>query len=190
MTDAADLLVWIDTETTGLDPLTVQVLELGLMVTDLDLDPIATFDIVIGHEDINYESDFVRQMHVKSGLDAECRGSRVTVNEAENGALAFLDSVGVPHGAPPMCGSSVQFDRLMVERHMPRLFGHFHYRNIDTSSIKETCRRYNPKVYAALDEHTSPAKLHRVIPDLGDTLNEYHFYLENFLFVDPDVVPG
>jgi oligoribonuclease len=186
--EPADLLVWIDTETTGLDPLTVQVLELGLIVTDLDLEPLHMFEVVIHHDTITYESELVRKMHADSGLHAAVmEGQGLPMGHAEEAALNFIHK-HVPKGAAPMCGSSVQFDRLMMEKHAPRLHGWFHYRNIDTSSIKETCRRYNPKVYAALETHTAPAKLHRVIPDLGDTLNEYQFYLDNFLFVDPEVL--
>lgn len=42
-----DLILWIDTETTGLDPATDDLLEIAVVVTRNDLTEIGAFDIVI-----------------------------------------------------------------------------------------------------------------------------------------------
>jgi oligoribonuclease len=77
-----------------------------------------------------------------------------------------------------MCGSSVQFDRTWLDYWMPEFSAKFHYRNIDTSTVKELCRRMNKKAFAKV-----PPKVeaHRVIPDLHDTLEEFNHYRAHFL---------
>jgi oligoribonuclease (3'-5' exoribonuclease) len=73
------------------------------------------------------------------------------------------------------------FDRDMLAMWYPKIDDLCSYRVIDVSSIKELCARYNPTVYARLDAETNPAKKHRVLPDMNDTINEFRFYRDNFL---------
>lgn len=40
-------------------------------------------------------------------------------------------------GMCPLAGNSVGSDRIFLQKHMPTLEKHLHYRNIDVSSIKE-----------------------------------------------------
>ena len=45
-----------------------------------------------------------------------------------------------------MCGNSICQDRRFLARHMPALERHFHYRNLDVSTLKELARRWMPAV--------------------------------------------
>jgi oligoribonuclease len=68
---------------------------------------------------------------------------------------------------------------------MPEVDEAFSYRVIDVSSVKELCRRLNPKVYARLNQEVKKLERHRVMYDINDTLNEYRFYRDNFLLAQP-----
>ena len=182
-----DRLVWVDIETTGLDAKGNLLLEVGFKITDLNLETLDEKDWVIwGSEydsfciESNIDS-FVWEMHRKSGLWHDAKQNGLPPTLAKNQINEWLLGHKIS-SADPLCGSSVQFDRRWLDVHMPAVTEQFSYRNIDTSSIKELCRRYNPELYAKLDESTNPVKLHRAMSDLDDTVNEFGFYLENFLF--------
>lgn len=186
-------LVWIDTETTGLVPEDGFILEIGIAVTDLDL---VTFDefhrllwVSPGYDKYVTEAALGEQvwdMHNKSNLISDAVEGGVDPTAVQEDLLDWLKEIGLTKDEP-MCGSSVQFDRKWLEHHFEPVADMFSYRNIDTSTIKEVCRRFNPIVYSRLDEVTQPKKLHRVLPDLEDTINEFQFYRDNFFF---DAVSG
>src|SRR5699024_1069471 len=68
-----DLIAWIDTETTGLEPEADLLLEIAVVVTRNDLSEIGSFDIVIapneGVDDaVSRMDEFVRDMHTSNRL--------------------------------------------------------------------------------------------------------------------------
>lgn len=174
---------WIDLETTGLSPNDEVILELGLVLTDRWGEVVDQESWLIyedGYEGvIEHAIPYVKEMHDKSGLWADSRAAGSPLLDVETEALGWLDDHGVKVGQLPMCGNSVGFDRAFIELHMPTLFKNFHYRNIDVSTLKECCRDLNPLVFAQL-----PAKkeAHRALPDLEETIAEYKFYIDNFLW--------
>lgn len=180
--------VWIDYETTGLKATEQAPLEFGIHLTNIWGGSIAEASWLIWddecYEDFKREADpYVRDMHVKSGLWEELESEAATFlpKEVENLALDFLDKHEVPHGKLPMCGNNVPFDRAFAAEWMPKLEAHFHYRNVDISSVKELCRGLNPRVFEA-----APVKneQHRVLPDLMETIGEYRHYVDNFFWVE------
>lgn len=181
-----DRLVWTDIETTGLEPNQGVILEIGFVITDLDLNWLDQYSQLVWDKDTypKYWSEapeFVKNMHYDNDLykEAESNGQKPAWVEAN--MQAWLQSRGI-NKEDPLCGSSVHFDRKWLAAHFPDAEALFSYRNIDNSSTKELCRRYNPQIYAKLDEDTKPLKLHRVIPDLEDSINEFEYYRDNFLF--------
>lgn len=180
-------LMWLDIETTGLDDIRNVILEIGFVVTDLDLNILDSISVVLWHDYYQEHFDncdpFVKAMHDKSGLFVECAEKGITLDAAGKALSGWLSEWKVDPTQDPVCGSSVHFDRGFMSEHLPDIDAMFFYRDIDISSIKELCRRYNPDLFARLDETTTPKKLHRVLPDIQDTLGEAQFYLDNFLFI-------
>jgi oligoribonuclease len=193
-----DRLVIVDVETTGLEVSSDLVLEVGVGIYSVsDLSLIDSWSTPVWESplyDKKYQDmirsskdDYVLQMHTKSGLWDACRAEGATLEEAEAGFVDFLKGHGIHEGVPmgerePMVGSSVQFDRMMLAEHMPQVEAAFSYRNIDISTLKELCRRYNKPVYEHLDSSTTKRGLHRVDPDIEDTAGELGFYVDNFLW--------
>ena len=189
MLESKDRMIWIDTETFGLNPQTDYLLEVGFKITDLQLNTIDNFEIQIW-QPFTYaarlvlcqtipKDEIVLEMHRKSGLFTDAQEYGVTILEAEHFMNQWLDMHQV-NGEDPMCGSSIQFDRGMLEVQFPSIFSRFHYRNIDVSTVKELCRRFAPEIYEKKGEGRE--SLHRVTPDLEDTLVEFRYYRDAFFW--------
>lgn len=187
-----DRLIWIDTETFGLNYQTDYIMEVGFKITDLKLQTIDNFEIQIWQPRLyddrfkalleNPKDAFVLNMHQDSRLFRDCKMQGIGILEAESRMNEWLDmhEVNGQDGQDPMCGSSVQFDRGMLEHQFPSVHDRFHYRNIDVSTIKEVCRRFAPQIYEKKGE--SPESQHRVTPDLQDTVKEFEYYRDAFFW--------
>jgi oligoribonuclease len=186
---AADLLVWIDCEMTGLDLRSDALIEVAALVTDPDLNVLGDgVDVVIHAEDALLDGmlDVVREMHEKSGLTDEVRRSAVTLAEAQDLVMHYITQYVPEPRTAPLCGNSIATDRGFLARDMPLLDNHLHYRMIDVSSVKELCRRWYPRVYFG-----QPAKglAHRALADIRESIRELKYYRQT-IFVPlpgPDV---
>ena len=143
-----DHLIWIDLEMTGLKPDQDRIIEIATVVTDRELNVIATGPELAIHQSeavLATMDDWNQRQHGGSGLLARVRASRIEGAAAEHQTLAFL-AEQVPTGASPMCGNSICQDRRFLARWMPALEAHFHYRNIDVSTLKELAARWHPQL--------------------------------------------
>jgi oligoribonuclease len=171
---AADRLVWIDCEMTGLDLAVDELVEVAVVVTDYDLKPVDPgYDVVIRPSDAAAAQmgDVVRHMHQSSGL-LEAMASGVSLEEAEDRLLDYLQRFTTP-GQAPIAGNTIGTDRSFLLRHMPRVDAHLHYRSVDVSSIKELAKRWYPRVY-----YNAPAKHggHRALADILESIRELDYY--------------
>ncbi|WP_240675439.1 oligoribonuclease [Cellulomonas endophytica] len=169
---------------TGLDLGADALVEVAAVVTDSELRVLGEgVDVVVRPPDAALEQmgDFVRQMHTTSGLlDALAEGT--TLADAEEQVLAYVrEHVPEPRKAP-LAGNSVGTDKGFLDRDMPDLVGHLHYRIIDVSSVKELARRWYPRVYFA-----SPAKTggHRALADILESIDELRYYRRAILVPAP-----
>jgi len=168
-------LIWIDCEMTGLSLEKDVLVEIAVLVTDSELNVIGDgVDVVIKAtpEQLASMNDFVRQMHTTSGLITEIPNG-ITVKEAEDRVIAYLESASTQPGKSPLAGNSVGVDRTFIARDMPRLNEYLHYRTVDVSSVKELTRRWFPKAY-----FNAPAKTgnHRALGDIQDSIAELAYY--------------
>lgn len=184
MAASTDRLVWIDCEMTGLNLDVDELVEIAVIVTDSELNPLHEgFDLVIKPNDsaLDNMGDFVTEMHTKSGLITEI-ASGVSVGEAEIKVLEYLQGL-IPEGQrPPLAGNSIGTDRSFLTRYMPQLDNYLHYRNVDVSSIKELARRWYPRVY-----FNAPSKDggHRALADIRESIRELAYYREAIMVPAP-----
>lgn len=170
----ADRLIWIDLEMTGLDTDRDGILEIATVVTDGDLNVLADGpEFAIAHPLATLEAmdDWNRTQHGKSGLWRRVLEEGVALADAEARTLDFLRE-WVPAGASPMCGNSICQDRRFLHRLMPTLERHFHYRNLDVSTVKELARRWSPEVLAGVRK----ASTHTALSDVRDSIEELRHY--------------
>lgn len=184
MASSSDRLVWIDCEMTGLDLEVDELVEIAVVITDYDLNPVdAGLDIVIRPDASALESmgDFVRAMHTDSGLIEEIPNG-VSVAEAEYEVLEYVLKHVPDEQKAPLAGNSIGTDRAFIAKFMPRLDAHLHYRNVDVSSIKELAKRWYPRAY-----FNAPAKDggHRALADILESIRELRYYRRAVFVDDP-----
>jgi oligoribonuclease len=170
-----DRLVWIDCEMTGLNLLSDALIEVAVLVTDFELTVIGEgLDVVIKPPSAALEQmdDFVRDMHLSSGLLAEL-DSGIRLAEAEQKVLDHIRQFCPEGSRPPLAGNTIGTDRSFLARDMPALESFLHYRVVDVSSIKELARRWYPRAY-----YNAPAKRgnHRALADIQESIEELRYY--------------
>jgi oligoribonuclease len=170
---------------TGLDLRRDALIEVAVLVTDADLNPLGDgLDVVIHVADdvLDTMIPYVREMHASSGLTEEVRRSTTTLGEAETMVLDHVRRHVPEPKASPLCGNSIATDRGFLARDMPVLDAHLHYRMIDVSSIKELAKRWYPKVY-----QSQPLKglAHRALADIVESVQELRFYRETLFVAQP-----
>jgi oligoribonuclease len=172
-----DHLIWIDLEMTGLDSQTDSILEIATLVTDSQLNLLAEGpELAIHHplERLQAMDDWNRNQHGKSGLWQRVLDSTVSLAEAEQRTLAFL-AAWVPRNASPICGNSICQDRRFLARLMPTLEAHFHYRNLDVSTLKVLARRWAPQIADGLVKTAA----HTALSDIRESVAELRYYRQH-----------
>jgi len=168
-------LIWIDLEMTGLDVQKDTILEIACIVTEGNLEIVAEGPhLIIHHDDkvLDGMNEWCIDHHGKSGLTEAVRNSKISLQEAETEVLDFI-AQHTPAGICPIAGNSVGTDKFFIDRHMPRLSSHFHYRIVDVSTVKEICRRWYPDTL----KQAPPKKLtHRALDDIKESIQELSFY--------------
>lgn len=184
MASHTDRLVWIDCEMTGLDLTIDELVEVAVVITDYDLIPLDPgFTIVIKPDQsaLDTMNDFVRNMHTESGLINEIPDG-VSLADAEYAVLEYILKF-VPAGqSAPLAGNTIGTDRAFINKFMPRVDAHLHYRSVDVSSIKELSRRWFPRVY-----FNAPAKNggHRALADILESIRELDYYRKAVFVAEP-----
>lgn len=172
-----DRLIWIDLEMTGLDTDNDSILEIATVVTDASLEVLAVGpELAIHHplDRLHAMDEWNRRQHGGSGLWQRVLDSTVDMAEAEARTLAFLRE-WVSAGASPMCGNSICQDRRFLHRLMPQIERHFHYRNLDVSTIKELARRWAPEILAGVQKQAR----HTALSDVHDSIAELRHYRQH-----------
>jgi oligoribonuclease len=169
---------------TGLDVEVDELVEVAVVITDFDLklvDPGFTVVIKPDQSALDGMSDFVRAMHVESGLITEIPNG-MTLADAEFAVNEYILKLVPTAGQAPLAGNTIGMDRAFLARYMPRVDAHLHYRNVDVSSVKELSRRWFPRVY-----FNAPAKGggHRALPDILESIRELEYYRKAVFVADP-----
>jgi oligoribonuclease len=173
-------LIWIDMEMTGLQPDADRVIEIAMLVTDPQLNVLATGPVLVVHqpdEVLDAMDTWNKSTHAKTGLIERVRASSLTEADAERQALEFV-SAHVPANVSPMCGNSICQDRRFLARWMPGLEAHFHYRNLDVSTLKELVRRWKPELKAFSKEGK-----HEALADILESIEELKFYRKSVMTI-------
>ena len=186
-----DRLVWVDMEMSGLQPETDRILEIAMIVTDGDLNIVAEGPVLVVHQEdavLDRMDAWNKGTHGKSGLIDKVKASTLTEADVEAACLAFLKQY-VKSSISPMCGNTIHQDRRFMNRYMPKLEAYFHYRNIDVSTIKELCKRWQPEIAKGF----SKQQAHTALADIIESVEELRYYREK-LFIptvgDEPIVEG
>lgn len=170
------IFAWLDLEMTGLDPATCAIVEMALILTDGDLNPLAPpLELVVWQppEVLARMAPFVRELHTKTGLLDKIGRSEVSLQDAEREAMRLITK-HAPYGEARLCGNSVYTDRAFIKAHMPQFEGFLHYRMVDVSSLKELGLAWNNYRYRKPD-----GAQHTALFDIQQSIAELRAYREN-----------
>ena len=192
MSISSERIVWIDCEMTGLDLTQDALIEIGVLVTDSDLNILGEgVELVIkpGSEApagaLENMNSYVRNMHESSGLLEDLEHG-VSMHEAQEAVLKYVKKYVPVAGKAQLGGNSVGMDKRFLERDMPDLMKHLHYRVIDVSTIKELAARWYPAA-----RHNAPVKTgnHRALGDIKASIDELKYYRRAIFVPDaPDAI--
>lgn len=162
------MYLWIDLETTGLDPENDRIIEVGWFLSSGFEKMTDEQSVIITPDKVAWElmqqDLFVQTMHTNNGLikDMECFGT-IMVEDAEDQILEELlpykDEVVV------LAGSSVHFDRSFIRNWMPRLDRRLMHRHLDVSTLRMF---FDDLGHHNLGEKTRPT-VHRALEDVVDS---------------------
>lgn len=182
-----DVIAWIDVETTGLDPAREHLLEISLILTDNELNPVADPvsvlidpsvedvhpDYKVGSDIARTVSDFIRDMHTSNGLFADLdAGLGVAPDEADGLIADAIDAAAGEGGKPLLAGNSITLDRNFLEAQAPRTYAALHYRSIDVTSIENDLARDGFAEPIAAWHAARPKKSHRGADDIRDSIDQ------------------
>jgi len=170
------MLVWMDLEMTGLDPSQHVIVEIATLITDDDLNLIAEGPELIVHatdDELCRMDDFVTNMHTKSGLLDQIKASTVSLQDATEQTLAFLQEHIPEARTVPLCGNSIGTDRRFLAVYMNEIEEFLHYRSVDVSTIKELAHRWYPDALASVPRKDGG---HRALDDIRESLKELEYW--------------
>ncbi len=165
---------------TGLNLEADCLVEIAVVITNSELEVLdAGLNVVIKPSEDSWAGmgDFVRQMHTDSGLINEVDGG-IELAEAEQVVLDYIKQFVPNPKEAPLAGNSIGTDRMFLNKYMPALDQHLHYRNIDVSSIKELSRRWYPRAYFQLPKKDGG---HRALADILESIDELRYYRQTVL---------
>jgi len=177
---ALDKILFLDLETTGFDPATCHILEIGMLLVDaasLEVEAEGAWQIKqasrgnhVTAKSLNM-SDFVRDMHTTSGLLDMCDSAQAhTLYAAET---QLLDLCPPEPEKLVIAGYSAHFDRDFIRAHMPSLSDRMHYRLVNVSTFRECAKTWG-------FDTPQGSKAHRALPDCHEALDELRFYKHLF----------
>lgn len=169
--------LWLDLETTGLDPTRHCIIEMAAVLTHVDevghLVTDKQMDFVVKPSTNNWDI-FCVKMHQKNGLVDEIEAGRcIELAEARSTLMAAVRLWGKPR-AITLSGRSVHFDRMFLAAYAPELEAYLHHRHLDLSAVEMFLQHAG----VSLTEPDDGSAKHRAVSDINHALAEYRIYCD------------
>lgn len=159
-TMSTQYLIWLDVETSGLDPMADTLLEVEARITNMKGCPVLAdengnglrFHRVIRLGDntpIRTFNSRTIDMHSRNGLISECMNAKDTLKDVDAQMTMWLTGTNIDPGIMHPAGTNVQFDLQWLDANMPNLSVLLHklnHRRLDLTSIRlaEIAKGINP----------------------------------------------
>jgi len=166
-----DKYLWVDLEMTGLDPAKSKIIEVAAIVTDVDLNELATYEAIVHQPDSVLNS---ADVWVKENMDkllSESRMAKKSDKDVEAELVEFIKEHFEDRVV--LAGNSIHQDRRFIRQWWHDFEGLLHYRMLDVSAWK---------VYmvSRFDLEFNKANEHRALDDIRGSILELKYYLDFF----------
>ena len=152
-------LIWLDLETTGLNPETDAILEVAAFEATLErpFDVRPLYECVLGFP-ASYPPlhPIVQKMHTKNGLFAACAESVVSVKSAE---VDLLHRIPRDEDLAVLAGSCIHFDHSFIRAKMPELNARLSHRHYDVSAVSLFARSLGMPKLPKTEAHRAAADI-------------------------------
>jgi oligoribonuclease len=170
-------ICWIDVETTGTDCEKDVLLEVACLVTDLDLNILdeSGYESVLWYpegliDELKTKTvPFVIDMHEKTGLwDRLPQGKMKHRVDAE--LIEYIQNFIPEPQTARLGGNSITLDRNFINKNLPSVGGHLHYRSVDVSTLSGLVQYWD-------SEQTRYRKktVHSAMSDIRESIEELQF---------------
>lgn len=173
------MYLWLDLETTGLEPALDDILEIGVTITGTDLQPIFSGEWLTPPKRRDWRTNadpFVLEMHDNSGLADELSPQWSFHHHRLAEVEALIVNKITPYltdGKITLAGSGVgTFDLQVIKERMPELAARLTYHVMDVGVI----RRFLTDICGRPLSDLGPVR-HRALDDVEHHLEEARYYV-------------
>lgn len=170
-------IIWVDVETTGVNPEEDSLLEIASIVTDMKGNHLSDLvEVLIPPNSIGdaqaLADNKVLKMHEKSGLWADLWDAKVqTLANVDDNLASWVDDLDLNPRNTFFGGNSIMLDREFVSYSLPMFYSRFSHRSLDVTSIALMVQsNFSLPLYLK----NSP---HRAGIDVLESIDEYKYYL-------------
>lgn len=169
--DEPQYVLWLDFETTGLNPELDQIVEIGAAITDLDLNLKQQYHVLYRPDDNAHWDQAAYELHQNNGLLEQLalpHRAEQDWSYVEEDFMSFCDSY-----PPPMilAGYGVDhMERRWLENWFPYVLTALTYYSWDTSVVRRMVKTVRPDKVLVKMEH------HRALMDVVNAMQEWKFY--------------
>jgi oligoribonuclease len=169
--------LWMDLEMTGLDEKLDPILEVAVIITDVNLNEIATFQSLVGQDlatltDRFAKNDWWAEYPANKKHFLENCPTAASMSELQTN---IIDLAKEHLGDQKYClaGNSIHNDRKFIVTQMSELEKSLHYRMLDVSAWKVLMQ-------TKYKSHFQKPETHRALDDIRGSIEELQFYLKFF----------
>lgn len=178
-----DKLVWLDTETTGLNPLEDLILEVACVVNSRPWSVVVRRSLSLVMEKLEKSVEAqkgipgtinILEQHTKSGLLEEVKHGVWIGGEVERGLVGFLMSEGISEQKKGiLTGYNPNFDWAFLACQMPKVVRLLSHRVFDINCLHRFWELCDLKPFPKPKREDMQ---HRAMPDLLLAMSEYNHY--------------
>lgn len=180
LVNSDDRYIWMDLESTGLDPQTDCILQIAAIATNGMLQEIDTFESIVAPIPSSLENmnDYVRNMHTENGLlESILAGNPPSVQSVGDRLYGWLCNIQSNNGNTYLVGNSLHsVDWAFTKHFIPKLYmnheppGPLHYRIIDITGL-----RLALQMWTGYNFNLDKKKTHLAMDDIKECIEEFKY---------------